>query len=100
MQFLCIAKRNVNSHLFAEGGDGNAGISFSEFSQTVAFHMLLPSQIVVDSLTQGTGALAVHDPYTGQMGQVSVIQIFIQLAESLIHCFAQKIDFRADRGGF
>ena len=53
----------------------------------------------MDGAPQCSGALAVDNPDTGKMGQIGIIQIFVQLVYGLVHRLAQQIDLRGDGHG-
>ena len=41
---------------------------------------------------QSTGAFSVYDSHTGEMSQISVIQVFIQFCNGFIYRTSQKVD--------
>lgn len=48
--------------LLFEFYDGNAGISFTEFTEAEGFYVLLAAQILMDALAESTGSFTVYDP--------------------------------------
>ena len=47
--------------------------------------------------TKRTGTFSVDDPYTWNMSQIRIIQIFIQMGDRLIYGHADQIDLGTDR---
>ena len=62
--------------------------------------MFLAFEIVVDTFSQGTGSLAMDDADSFEMSQISIIQIFVEFGNSLIHSFTKKIDLGRNAGRF
>ena len=86
--------------LFFECDDSYPCVSLAEFGQMEFGDVFDTAQVIVDAFSQRAGSLAVDDAHAGQMSQVGVIQIFIQLSYSFVYCFAQQIDFNPHGGGF
>ena len=62
--------------------------------------MLLALEIVVNAFSQGTGSLTMDDANGFEMSQISIIKIFVEFSNSLIHGFTKKVDFGRNAGGF
>ena len=53
----------------------------------------------VYGIAQGTCPFSVHHPDAWQMGQVGVVQVFVQKRQGLVHGLAQEVDLRGDGHG-
>ena len=56
--------------------------------------------MIVNRIAKSTGSLAVYYPDTGQVCQIGIVKIFVQLGQSLIYSLTQQIDFCGDGSGF
>ena len=56
--------------------------------------MPLSAQVLVDALPQCAGAFPVNDADRLQSGQISIIQVFVKLGDSLVDRFAEQVDLR------
>ena len=70
--------------LFFKGYDGNACVSLAELTQMIFLHNLAAAQIIVYGFSECTGSFSVNDTDRGKVGDISVIQIFIQLRNGFI----------------
>ena len=86
--------------LFFEFCDRYAGIAFSEFCEFITFYIFLAFQVLVNRISQSTGTFTMYDADTFQMGQISVIQILVQLGKRLIYGITQQIDLRRNAKRF
>ena len=50
--------------------------------------------------TKSSGSFSVNHPNLRKMGNIGIIQIFIQLRNRLIYSQTQQVDFRRDRSRF
>ena len=78
---------------------GYAGIAFSVFAEAIRGDVLLATQILMDCFAQCAGSFAVDDPHRGEVGKISVIQIFIEFYDCFIGRHAEQVQLRADRRG-
>ena len=59
--------------------------------------MFTSLQVLMNGSTKCTGTFSVDDPHVWNMGQLRIIQIFIQMGDCLIYGHADQIDLGADR---
>ena len=97
-----------NISQFSEGRDfvlfeidhRDAGFAFTEGSKSVGFDITGFFELVMDGGAEFSGTAAMDNGYLIQVGEVSVIQIFVQLRHSLIDGFSDDVEAGADRRGF
>ena len=70
----------------------DAGLSLSEGTQAERFNIFHFSEALVNSVSQGAGTPSVDNGDLGQMGQVSVIQVFFHFRDGLVHGFADQVN--------
>lgn len=50
--------------------------------------------------SKGSGTFPVYNTDTGDMGKISIVQIFVQMSYGFIDSHADEINFRADQSRF
>ena len=56
--------------------------------------------MLVDTGAKRSGSFSVNHPDLRKMGNIGIIQVFIQLRNRLIYSQSQQVDFRRDRSRF
>ena len=62
--------------------------------------MLLAAQIIVYRFSKRPCSLSVYDAHARHVGEVGVVQVFIQLGDRLVGSLSEQIDLDADGSGF
>ena len=80
--------------------DGNAGLTLTKCSKTITLDIFALAQFFVDSFSQSACAATVDDGDIRYVGQISIIEIFVQIDHGFINGFTDQIDGSIDMGRF
>ena len=61
-------------------------------------YVFLAAQIIVNAFPQCARSFSVDNADTRQMGEISVIEIFVEFGNRFIHRFSEQIDLGRNRG--